>query len=556
MKRLAAILALAACAPPEPSPLELAPLPIGIAEAEPSIRRDLESRHAAVESTAKTTPANADALANRLGDLAISLFAHNYFAEASAAFDETRRLAPDEFAWHYYYGHSVRRTGDMEAASNGFVAALAVDPHSLPARLWWAETRLHREALDDAEEGFRLALEQDPHCGQAMTGLGRIALSRGRYEAAEAHLREALEHRPDSPPARYTLALALRGQGRLEEARAELEQLRGDNHSLIITCFEDPWMREVRSRQTGTRAHEGRAIRAREEGLAATALVELQAAVRANPHRYPARFDIAGLLLQLGRRDEAIAELEKLLEIRPDYSAALALLARLAAEDNDLARSEQLMALAIAADPQSEQVHVASGDLARGSGRLREALSAYDRALEIAPTLIPAILGKAAALTELGQGEAASRFLKERRDRLPTKTALVVAHAQLLLSMPGSGPAAEALALAREANLPPTPAAAEVLAAALARTGSFEEAAAWQRRVLDALPAGRVGAVRHQAMSGRLERFEQGEAVAVELDVPMLSTELFFEPLANSASVSPTHPEQAPERQVTGPQTP
>jgi tetratricopeptide (TPR) repeat protein len=532
---LLALLALATCAPPEPSLPELAPLPVGLEEGEPAIRRDLEQRYAAVESALNATPASPAAVAARLGDLAISLLAHSYFAEAGAAFDQARRAAPDEFAWHYYYGHAVRRTGDMDSAASGFWDALAVDPASLPARLWWAETRLHREALDDAEEGFSRALEQDPHCAQAMTGLGRIALSRGDFDAAVTNLRAALEHRSDSPPARYALALALRGQGHLDEARAELEQLAGQNYSLIITCFEDPLMQEVRHRQTGTRAHEGRAIRAREEGLAATALVELQAAVRSNPHRYPARLDIAGLLLQFGRRDEAIAELETLLEIRPDYSAALALLAQLAAEDGDQERSNELMARAIAADPESEDVHRAHGDLARQAGRLEEALAAYDRALEIEPALLAAIVGKAACLAGLGQFDAASHLLAERRRSLPGKTALVLAEAQLLLSRPDPADAAEALALAREANGPPSIASIDVFALALARNGEFEEAAEWQRRLLEALPPSGVWASRHQEMSGRLERFEHRQPVAASIDVALLTTDSFFQPLTAEA---------------------
>jgi tetratricopeptide (TPR) repeat protein len=530
----------AACVGPEEteSP-RVPPLPDGLALAEATVRRDLETRHGQLASAAANPDSTRASLAGRFGELGISLLAHGFFVDAAESLRRASELAPSELRWHYYLGQAIRRTGDMGAAADAFLGALALDENNLPARLWLAETRLAREELDEAEAAFHRSLELRAHCPQAWTGLGRISLSRGDYAEALESLETALEQQPESARARYSMALALRGLGRTGEAREELARLAGEDHSLILTCFEDPLMREVRRRQTGTRGHEERALRAIEERRPEAALVELRAAVRANPNRFPARYDIANLLSQMGRVDEARDELRSLLAIRPDYAAALSMLAGIEARAGRWPEAEALLERAVAADPESESVRLDSARILHSARRTSEALAAYEHALRISPTVVPAILGLAVCLAELDRLEEALEKLERRSAELPSRPAIALGRALLLLTTGEEADAADALTLTRTVfGSHPTSGAALVLAAALSRSGHPTEAADWRSRALDAMPDHPIWADRRERAQRLLEDAGAGRLGASSLDPAALALLTLEDPLPTTDELS------------------
>lgn len=528
--------------PQPPAATSPLPLPPGLAEGEASIRQELESRHrAALDGLAEATLSPVG-LAKLFGELGISLYAHGFNEEAAAAFRQAAETAPDAFDWNYLEGHATRRTGDMEGAAAAFGRALESDEHSLPARLWLAEVHLHREQMAAAQRGFERGLEQAPHCAQAWAGLGRIALANGDYSHARELLQTALEHRPDLPQARYALAMALRGAGRLGEARRQLERLDGENHSLIVTCFEDPLIQQMKRRQTGSRAHEQRASKARREGRFSAALTELGAAVAANPNRFPARYDIAFMLFRLDRLHKARAELDALLAIRPHYPAALALMSRIALAEDDPQTAEALIDRALAADSQSEDVHLARGDYLQAVGRNGEAAIAYQQATAIAPGLVPAIAGRTACLFALGRSTEALTELERQATAFPTRTpvALLRAFALLAANDPQDRPTAIALAQ-RAAARQPTVGAALTLALALASDRRFTEASEWQQLALDAMPPSPALAGQRRRAEQQLTALRAARTLQLYTDNESLSAVLLTLPLpaATAASSKP-----------------
>ena len=530
----------------ERSPTHQAPpsLPAGLAGAEAAIRDDLESHHQAVLEGLADTTLSTEGLARRFGDFGVSLYAHGYYAPAATVFGQAGELGPEHFSWPYYLGHALRRSGDMAAAAAAFGRALQNDEHSLPARLWLAEVEMSQERLEQAEAAFEAGLERAPQCAQAWTGLGRIALSRGRYARAEDLLRTALEYQPESPAARYALAMAVRGRGRISEAREELTRLQGEDHSLIITCFEDPLIREAKRRQTGSRSHEERAARARREGRLATALVELRAAVQANPNRFPARYDIAHMLFLLRRLDDSRAELESLLRDQPDYPAALALLARIKLEQGDAPAAGVLIDRAVAADPQSEDTHLVRADFLFSEGRNAEALLAYERAATIAPGLVPAVAGRTTVLFALGRVAEALGYLKAETETFPTRTRIALLRAHCLLAAGSSASLPTALELAGEAVArEPTIGAAETLALALGYDRRFAAAGEWQERALASMPAGPAWESERRRAESRLKAFRSGRRVEASRDREALASAMSTEPL-NASVIGRGGPER------------
>ncbi len=254
-----------------------------------------------------------------------------------------------------------------------------------------------------------------------------------------------------------------------------------------------------------------------------TALVELRAAVQANPNRYPARFDIASILIHLGRTEEAREELLALLEAVPDYADALALLAGLEANSGDWRSAEQLLERAVTADPDSERVHARRGDLFLTRGVFVEALEAYDRALALDPTLVTAIVGRAFCLVNLERPQEATEFLEQSRIALPTRSRLALAAAHVYLAAGSDAAVAKAAALARQAmSISPTVSAARILAAVSARTGRFDDAVRWQSNLLSELESADTSGRYRERAEQQLARYSQGRWQPVQFDFETL----------------------------------
>ncbi|MFW6175791.1 MAG: tetratricopeptide repeat protein, partial [Acidobacteriota bacterium] len=216
---------------------ELLPVPApDLAEADPSIREQLaEHREAldralavsgegggagepppgAPEDAGAAAPEGLAALFGRMGQL---YFLYGYDDAARAAFENARRLAPDDLRWPYYLGVLHERRGELEAAARELESVLDQRPEDVPALLHLASVALEANRLDDAEAHYRAALEAGAGAA-AHYGLGRIALERGEPERAAELLEGVLEEHPDSGPVHYQLGLAYRQLGELDRAR-------------------------------------------------------------------------------------------------------------------------------------------------------------------------------------------------------------------------------------------------------------------------------------------------------------------------------------------------
>lgn len=182
--------------------------------------------------------------------------------------------------------------------------------------------------------------------------------------------------------------------------------------------------------------------------------------IAANPACWMARHNLATLLRETGRRDEARRQLEQALAARPELPRTLHSLAIFAREDGQLARALELDQRAVALDPRSSKVHDHLGVVLRELRRPAEAWSHHERALELdpqaadawthagmtlrdlerlpealrhfeqavalAPAMVPARLNLALTLSQLGRyGEAMRHYEEARRldPRLPEPAA-------------------------------------------------------------------------------------------------------------------------------------
>ena len=161
--------------------------------------------------------------------------------------------------------------------------------------------------LEDLELALRLAnkaVALDDKEAMAHLALGRVQTLRGEYDAAIAELRTAIDLNPSSALARHGLGLALMLTGQLDEAISELDEA-------IRLTPRDPYVWAF---------YAYRAWASVLLGDYEAAVEDARRAIRHPAANFWPHGFLASALALVGRREEAKIALDKLLELKPDFS--------------------------------------------------------------------------------------------------------------------------------------------------------------------------------------------------------------------------------------------
>lgn len=256
--------------------------------------------------------------------------------------------------------------------------------------------QLARGELDEAEASLRLALEIEPGAAAARANLGLVALERGDLAGAERELRGALGQREDFVEAWSSLGVVLERRGRGAEAQRAYEQ-----------------------------------------------------ALSIHPGRAEPRLSLARLLVRRGRPIEARAHLLRLVALRPGDPEALGLLAWAELRvDRPLAAGE-LVARALAEDPEAVAARFVHALLRARRGELHPARATLS-SLEEDPVLGREVSLRIATIDiVLGEHAAASARISVLLEDDPFDPAVRLVAAALALDR---GELEAALEHAREAR--------------------------------------------------------------------------------------------------------
>jgi len=508
-----------------------------------ALRRRVEE----LRGRAARDPAARSALAEALGDLGNQYHAFLFLEAAESCYRQAAEVDPRDFRWPYYRGVTLAHRGRDAEAVPLFEHARDRVPEPrraerLATHIRLGDLHLKLGQVEEARTSFRRAVEIEPRSAAASFGLGRAAVLADDDAEAVRRFEKTLELAPDAAAVHYPLAQAYRRLGDPESARRHLEL-----HGPGGLSFADPLMQKVLQREVDTAIDTLRSLATQPERLSADELVqtalgqlgEKGGAIERFRHRvetegpgvdrpsHQARvhYTLGRLLQSRGEAEAAARHLDRASQLDPTLETAAARLRRadeLQQRDPVAAERELRRALELELG-QADRALVwhRLGELARRRDAADEAVGHYRRALEIDPELLDARLGLATALGRLGKyGEAVQEYRRvletapERLDaRLGEATALVLAGRfrearrrleEGLEGTPGSVPLARTLAqilasapdpavrdggraleLARRVmETEPTPASAETLAMALARTGRFEEAAKVQEELV------------------------------------------------------------------------
>ena len=164
-----------------------------------------------------------------------------------------------------------------------------------------AQAFFQQDRLEEARAEYEQLVEMVPSDASGHAGLGMVALRSGNVEAAEKHLIAARERSPSDPELVVALANARSSLGDGDSARALLTR------SLALDS-------------THTRTLWALADIARLDGQPVESwLVWLERVVALVPGNLAARVELSGAYLEANALDQALAELEMLRQIAPDF---------------------------------------------------------------------------------------------------------------------------------------------------------------------------------------------------------------------------------------------
>ncbi|MEM6793226.1 MAG: tetratricopeptide repeat protein [Acidobacteriota bacterium] len=371
---------------------------------------------------------------------ALDAFARGDFETALGHYLAALELDPASAAALSGAAGSLRKSGQMQRASDLLAGLLEADPGNRLARLELATTQIETGQLEAAIAGFGSLIERDPDFDKAHFGLGIAQGRAGRWPLAAESFRRTLELSPKDQNARFHLALALIQQGSLDAAVATLER----------TVREAPSFLRARQR-LGDLLFSSQRLPEAEEQFRAVAAMEAEAPPQERALAY----------YQLGRLQMARDEIPG---ATADFERAVALF------------------------PELWQAHIALGHRYRSAARFIDAASSFSSAAAINPEHVAARIFEAQALIAGGEYARARARLEQGLADLPRAAQLGYALAHLLSSAPDAAvrDGARALKLATSLDRAlPSPAHGEAVAMALAELGRFEEAAERQQRLID-----------------------------------------------------------------------
>ncbi len=212
----------------------------------------------------------------RLG-LAITLQLHGQKEEADEHYRQVYRENPYVIAENRFnVGATLAAQNEIEEAIVQYREGLKILPQNVGAQLFLAYLYQRKGNNDDALKQYGEILKSNPKSAAALIGMGTVMADLGKTEDAVHHLTEALRIDPKNVSAHNNLGLIAYRQDRMKEATSHFRM-----------------------------------------------------AMTADPRNTEARYNMGLAFEKMGNINGGIAQLERAIEINPDYVKAQEALARL-----------------------------------------------------------------------------------------------------------------------------------------------------------------------------------------------------------------------------------
>tara|TARA_R110000823_G_scaffold295738_3_gene415567 strand:- start:16221 stop:18977 length:2757 start_codon:yes stop_codon:yes gene_type:complete len=390
------------------------------------------------------------------------------------------------------------RSGDLEAARAAYTRVLEIDPADPGANHSLAQFALAENDTEAAIARYERILEAQPDNLPAQLQLAKIDAMRGEADAVTARLDAAIEAHPQALEPRLMLARHYLSQGRpdkvstallgLDESRRRhpsvlqviaLAQIAEKEHSQALFTLEqlsdaDPASADARYLT---------AMAAAGGGDTAMAERELDKALELKPDFHAARLARAKLLLRLGRNEAFSKDLELLIRDVPENADVLLLQAAAAARSGEKDNALEFARRAYEILPRTSTL-LALGNYQERLGEPQAAADTYRKWLQDHPDDVLVLMQHANSRMSAGQDP-----VDEYRHVITLEPDNIVALNNLAWLLRQRAPE-ESLGYARRASRlePGNAAVLDTLAVVEYLNGNLESASRSVRRALEAAP--------------------------------------------------------------------
>jgi tetratricopeptide (TPR) repeat protein len=382
------------------------------------------------------------------GNLGMVLEAHTLYVPAALAFQRAVHLDPKEFAWRYYLALCLEKNGQLDEALASVSEGLRIRPDYAPAVLKQAELLLKLGRFSESAATLDPYLKKNPDSPMALYFLGRVKFAQQDFAGADDLYRRATQAWPTYGSAWFGLGETSKRLGRTAETEKDY-QLAETNKDRYPPTGDDLYLqmtklatgienRLAEARRLLTKKDFDRAAQIYKEVLkqhpdnpdclvnllyisqypnqaTPEEVEDLYQRARAASPQLPEVYEYHGTALAAeGKFDEAVAELDKAIQLKPKNAEAHAWLADVRERQHRPADAIEQYRIAIAQQP---DFRVARLELAKNlllSGRSREAIPVLLPALEVEDQNTPiAMMFLVQAYVNMGDRATARKYLEQ-----------------------------------------------------------------------------------------------------------------------------------------------
>ncbi len=330
--------------------------------------------------------------------LAVYYHAKGKKAEALKVLRESISANPDssdaKLALVEYLGKEKSTREQAEKELQGFVKD---NPDDYQLQFALAKVYLGTKRVEEARSIYQSISDKDKDGkdgAAARTKLAGLLMMEKKLDEAVVLVDGVLAEDPKNKDALLTRAAISLASEAPDKGIADLRTLLG----------EDPG--HVKGLRLKARAH----LAKKEIALARESL---EAAIQVSPQEAAANFELAQLLVQTGKPDDAIAVLEKMQKFAPDHAGIMLGIAKIYTGQRKWDEVTKISKEMQAKLPNNAAGYYYEGLALQGSGKLNESVDLFERSLKVSPNAVEPLIAVAKSWLALKQPEKAMERVQQ-----------------------------------------------------------------------------------------------------------------------------------------------
>ena len=238
-------------------------------------------------------------------NLGVILLKQDKTDEAIEYFRKALTIDPNLASAHINLGLALSKKDQPNAAVVSYTKALQINSNLLKAQFQLGSLLLEQGLTEQGIHHLKRSLQIDPEYSEAHNNLGGELLRQGKIDEALDHLTRALSINPNLPQAHNNVGIILMQQGKFDAA---------------ISHFQDAL--RIDPEFALAKKNLERALSIRQTQLDAE-VQKLLTDLKTSPHNAELNYRLGNLYLGRGELNNAVAQFEKALALKPNFPEAL-----------------------------------------------------------------------------------------------------------------------------------------------------------------------------------------------------------------------------------------